>query len=444
MKKLILFVFLFLSILNLIAQNRYKNARSLHEANLEPGEGVRTRRVPQSFTMRPVYEIDSVYDVPSATWLYDGEKTHTYYQDNCLDSVVTKTYLGTNNIRYTHKYENFPPYNYEKYYLEELWNGSSWDSSYLFIGPSLPIIKCYYDYTIDQVNLGSGWDTITGRRTSSYQLDSWNNPVFIQRQRMFNNVWISFFRYDFSYDSNHRLTTRQYSDWDTTSLQYIPTYRMTNYTYSSYNSICDFAETSYEYETWDSSQWVKQYKTFIYRHAYSLDTLYYVSWNGSSYSDTLAMMLRQNNDLNKTVGSAYYLYSDSGSWNLSDYDWHFFSYDINNNIIRDYNENNYFAWPAIDPNSVARFSNFQPCSHLQGIPSNSYQDKIKIYPNPAHFSFSINETGELRIYDTMGKLVFQKTLIQKNETIPCILSSGIYFVMLSADKTIFSGKLLVE
>jgi len=67
-----------------------------------------------------------------------------------------------------------------------------------------------------------------------------------------------------------------------------------------------------------------------------------------------------------------------------------------------------------------------------------------ISPNPAHDNFTINITGELKIYDVTGRLVKEQTVNRKQEIVNCILNAGIYFVQVRDGKKVHTQKLIVE
>src|SRR5207302_751732 len=88
-----------------------------------------------------------------------------------------------------------------------------------------------------------------------------------------------------------------------------------------------------------------------------------------------------------------------------------------------------------------------------GISNNSLQEDIRIYPNPVSEHLVINFAGlspskgglSLRIYDAVGKKVFEKTVAAR-EHVKIDLAVGAYLYQLqsSDNTTIKVGKLIVQ
>jgi len=435
---------LFLVSENLCAQRMLHGAVKEMQLNKKSGN----RNPQSSLSMRPVFETDSFYDVTASAWDYTGDKLHTYYQSNCLDSVVTETYMGSNTYRFTYQYEG-APYFYNTYQLTQTWDGSAWQNYLLYINPSLPF-SCFYDYIYNLQWNGFSWDTTYGRKTTQYAVDGYGNPIFIERKKYVSpGVWVNYMRWDFGYDTNHQLNMQEYSRWDTAVSQFNPIYREINYTYNNYTSLCVYSLASYEYQTWDGSQWQNNSKYF-YRNQ-NADTLFILNWNGSSYSDSSQMIVYEQDLDGNFAGEADYYYN--GSWVLDYFDWHYFTYDINNNIIRDENDNDFYSTAdSIFPNTVALYSNFQPCAYTVNVPGNESGENFwKIYPNPTTDNFTITFSNQspsihnqLKIYDVTGRIVHEQKLNNQSTVINNQFSSGVYFVRVSCGERVFTQKLVIQ
>ena len=77
-------------------------------------------------------------------------------------------------------------------------------------------------------------------------------------------------------------------------------------------------------------------------------------------------------------------------------------------------------------------------------------NELKIYPNPATDQVMIELPGEeqirgmvLDVYDTSGRLAFQE-IMQETMLDVSSLSSGIYYIRVSSEKTMYSAKLLIH
>jgi hypothetical protein len=71
-------------------------------------------------------------------------------------------------------------------------------------------------------------------------------------------------------------------------------------------------------------------------------------------------------------------------------------------------------------------------------------NSLTIFPNPSHDQFSVNLTGELKIYDVTGRLVQSQTVSRKQETVHCKLNAGLYFVTVADGAKLFTQKLVIE
>jgi aminopeptidase N len=75
-------------------------------------------------------------------------------------------------------------------------------------------------------------------------------------------------------------------------------------------------------------------------------------------------------------------------------------------------------------------------------------DFFKLFPNPnqGSFTISINDKNfkNIKIYDSLGKLVFEKNIQNQNEFKIENLQKGIFFVELSNDNKVFVNKVVVE
>jgi len=73
-------------------------------------------------------------------------------------------------------------------------------------------------------------------------------------------------------------------------------------------------------------------------------------------------------------------------------------------------------------------------------------DKIKIFPNPSNGIFSINleDTKQIQVYNSVGKLVLSKLFTQQNNSINLSnYKKGIYFLKINGSKTNFVKKLIL-
>jgi gluconolactonase len=92
------------------------------------------------------------------------------------------------------------------------------------------------------------------------------------------------------------------------------------------------------------------------------------------------------------------------------------------------------------PGYAVSGSNFLP----DAIPSISDKPLVEIYPNPVQNVLHINLTGKagtLEAFDISGKSVLQNEIHENNSSIDVSgLENGIYFVKVSSDNQLFTGK----
>jgi hypothetical protein len=81
----------------------------------------------------------------------------------------------------------------------------------------------------------------------------------------------------------------------------------------------------------------------------------------------------------------------------------------------------------------------------------NYTRLFTLYPNPAHNTFTISfneelkmQKAELKIYDVMGRVVYEQTLNTKYQTLNTNFSPGIYFVKATVVEKMNTMKLIIE
>jgi ELWxxDGT repeat protein len=79
------------------------------------------------------------------------------------------------------------------------------------------------------------------------------------------------------------------------------------------------------------------------------------------------------------------------------------------------------------------------------------ENSISVYPNPAHSSFTLSFNDQLssvnshlKIYDVMGKMVYEQTIINPKSEISNSLLPGIYFVQVESGDKVYTKKLVIE
>jgi hypothetical protein len=69
-----------------------------------------------------------------------------------------------------------------------------------------------------------------------------------------------------------------------------------------------------------------------------------------------------------------------------------------------------------------------------------------VYPNPRsqQEAFFVNQSGMLKIYNSMGKVVYENDLYLKNTGLRFDENAGVYEIQLSNERGVLSSKLVVK
>lgn len=92
---------------------------------------------------------------------------------------------------------------------------------------------------------------------------------------------------------------------------------------------------------------------------------------------------------------------------------------------------------------VLIYDNVEPVS----VEEYSSSFDFSIYPNPAHHKFVVESSefvDSIAIYDMTGRIVHEQTLNNKQETVNCKLTRGLYLVKLQSGNSIYTQKLVIE
>ena len=84
---------------------------------------------------------------------------------------------------------------------------------------------------------------------------------------------------------------------------------------------------------------------------------------------------------------------------------------------------------------------------ITGINSNKTNDQISIYPNPSsgHVNVTVKENGVLHIYNSFGEEIKKQNLTEGENAIDIsAAASGIYFVEVKRENSVWRGKLIKD
>ncbi|MCX6350979.1 MAG: T9SS type A sorting domain-containing protein [Bacteroidetes bacterium] len=91
------------------------------------------------------------------------------------------------------------------------------------------------------------------------------------------------------------------------------------------------------------------------------------------------------------------------------------------------------------------FNAFNTCTKSTGIKEENATKPISIYPNPNNGSFTVQATGIIEIYNSMGTLVLRQQLVdEKNLLHLNTFSKGIYLLKVLDGNKIHSQKIIIQ
>lgn len=82
-----------------------------------------------------------------------------------------------------------------------------------------------------------------------------------------------------------------------------------------------------------------------------------------------------------------------------------------------------------------------------GISEMAYESQIKIFPNPTSNYLIIdykNPINYILILNSLGEIIMTHQLIENNRLDLSNFSNGVYFILVSSDKSNFSKKIIVQ
>jgi hypothetical protein len=82
---------------------------------------------------------------------------------------------------------------------------------------------------------------------------------------------------------------------------------------------------------------------------------------------------------------------------------------------------------------------------MTAVEQNMEKNILSLFPNPTHTNFSVDQTGELKVYDVAGRLVKEQIVSKVKAVIDCKdLQEGIYFVKVNDGEKVFTQKLIKQ
>lgn len=96
--------------------------------------------------------------------------------------------------------------------------------------------------------------------------------------------------------------------------------------------------------------------------------------------------------------------------------------------------------------SAAYMQTVSTCNGING--TNLLEAEAMLFPNPSRGNFMVRTNGNgpfrLKVFDTLGKLVFDKRIDQMGSEINCGLTTGIYYYEIDQQNATVKGKLIIH
>ena len=367
----------------------------------------------------------------------DWDDTTYYVKYTAKGKIVlllSKEYDNSQHIFYLGFRESYVLNDQGKYSQETefLWdkNLQAWvnKSRYLYSYDSLNNLKqeilILWDYVKGQ---WKDYSKKTFTYNSSGQLSS------TTEQLCHDSVWVNFNKFDYFYGNNGKLRKEIWQTWNSFNATWQP-YSQSIYTYDANGNLTEKLQ-----QYWISEHWADNHK-YEYRYVNNKITeMIYKFW--SSDNGTWINSSREiygYNELGFLVDHAYQMWlSGVNYWkNLDRWSW---IYDKNSNLSQRlyYNgkvttwvlgSQEFFYWTKVRSNY---------------IPSLIAGNSPFIYPNPAYDIIFVRKLGRLKIYNSKGQLLIDKTL-EDNIVDLSKLPAGIYIAWLKTKNGFFIQKFLKE
>lgn len=333
-------------------------------------------------------------------WVNSNKYLNTYDGSNNCTIALSQTWNGSawvNSDQYT---SSFDANNNQTAWLAQNWNGSAWVNSdqytYSYDANNILTIELYQTWN------GSGW---VNQNQDTYSYDSNNNRTGDLYQSWNGSGWVNSGQWSFTYDANNNLISELFQSWNSSG--WVNSI-LTTYSYDSKNNL-----TSDLFQTWNGSAWANYMKDL------------------NTYDSNNNLI----NDLRQIFNGTTWV----------NYDQFLFSYDaskIENNYSAKYWDNTGTAVTSGD--SISYY--YHTVMGINDLSSNV--STVKIYPNPAtdkitiELSEAIKECN-LAIIDVEGQqLIIYVVTRQQMQVDISSLPQGLYFIRLTSNKTVITGKFI--
>lgn len=337
-----------------------------------------------------------------SAWENSDKSTSTYDANNNETSNLYQEWNGSNWVdvfKYTSTYDAKNNLTKE---LDQRWNDSDWINTY------------QYTYTYDANNNrtslifqywnGSDWVN-SGKHTYSY--DANNNMTSELHQRWNGSDWVNSDQDTFTYDANNNLTSDLMQDWDDGSWENSMQY---TYTYDAKNNLTKELDQS-----WNGSDWENyEQSTITYDANNNQTSQLYQSWNGSNWVNV---------------------------WQYEG------AYDANN-FEKSHTYKNWNAAGTKIESGDSSYSFYHTVLGINGLMAQN--GNLTVYPNPASTQITIEicalpTQSQLSISNLNGQqLITRQITSPKTQVDISSLPSGVYFVRLTSDKTVATGKIIKQ
>jgi hypothetical protein len=448
MKKSLLFAIIVLSI-NASAQSKHPTSPSMEtvRGRIEK-TGIKTSDIAAKMNLGQVFKhkapnqgsliqvIDSTFwwqwDTLSTGWkIYSKGIDYLYDSKNNLTSILWQSWNGTT---WVNSYKNLCTYDANNNLTSELdqnWNGSGWVNSHIHLST--------YDANNNLTNNlyqtwnGSGWVN-SHKYLSTYNA---NNYLTNELDQDWNgSVWVNTDQYTYSYNVNNNFTSELSQTWNGTT--WVNTTQYT-YTYDADNN-----RISGLIQGWVGNGWVNSFQyTYSYNANNKVTSGLCQIWNNSAWVNSNLSTYSYDANNNRTSES-------DQTWNGTTWvnsTQYTSTYDASN-FEKSYSRKNWDSSGAKITDGDSSYYYYHTVLGIYEFTSNF--NTLKIYPNPAKDNITLElseaiKESNLAIIDIDGQqLITRQITSPKTQLDISALPSGVYFVRLTSEKSVLTGKFIKQ
>ncbi len=325
-----------------------------------------------------------------------------------------------------------------------------------------------YEYTYDAnesltLLIRYKWNDSTSRWTNSNKYEyTYDTNKTLRLKIVYDwddstSQWTNSDKYEYTYDANENLELIIGNKWNDSTSQWV-IYKKDEYTYDTNGYLTTVI--TYYYST-NSSQWFSYFKyDYIYdANGYLLSRIcYYWNTNTSQWTSFWKAEFTYDENGNQTSRTTYDRHNNNGQWSVIWKDEYNYDLSVNtSDLIMPYWNYNFssnkllgfvrYIWDATTNNLVKLEKDTLFYSEDNAGVSESFNENVILYPNPASNTLSIKFTGNsgravFELFDMQGRKLVSQEVSTKEQINLNHLSSGSYIYTISIDGNKKSGELI--